>query len=133
MRRLLIFLAIVFTLSGCASSPPRTQRSEFEDIPVPKGLELDWSRSTIIESPTIKAARLFYKGRVTDHPRGQWLALSILHNGCRERDYAGLRESGQLASGPDLRGLVLHLGGSVGDSGRRQGPRPGPLSTRGDR
>ena len=65
MRRLLIFLAIVFTLSACASSPPRTQRSEFEDIPVPKGLELDWSRSTIIESPTIKAARLFYKGRLT--------------------------------------------------------------------
>ncbi len=64
MRRLLIFMAIVFTLSACASSPPRAQRSEFEDIPVPKGLVLDWSRSTIIESPTIKAARLFYKGRL---------------------------------------------------------------------
>jgi hypothetical protein len=55
----------VCTLSACASSPPRAQRSEFEDIPVPKGLELDWSRSTVIESPTIKAARLFYKGRIT--------------------------------------------------------------------
>ena len=65
MRRLLIFLAIVCTLTACASSPPRAQRSEFEDIPVPKGLELDWSRSTVIESPTIKAARLFYKGRIT--------------------------------------------------------------------
>src|SRR6266852_1242281 len=65
MRRLLIFIAIVCTLSACASSPPQGQRSEFEDIPVPKGLELDWSRSTIIESPTIKAARLFYKGRIT--------------------------------------------------------------------
>jgi hypothetical protein len=65
MRPLLIFMAIVFTLTACASSPPRAQRSEFEDIPVPKGLELDWSRSTVIESPTIKAARLFYKGRVT--------------------------------------------------------------------
>jgi len=65
MRQFLIFLAIVSTLSACASSPPRAQRSEFEDIPVPKGLELDWSRSTVIESPTIKAARLFYKGRIT--------------------------------------------------------------------
>jgi hypothetical protein len=63
MRQLLIFVAIVFTLTACASSP-RAQRSEFEDIPVPKGLVLDWSRSTIIESPTIKAARLFYKGRL---------------------------------------------------------------------
>jgi len=65
MRRLLIFLTIVSTVTACASSPPRAQRSEFEDISVPKGLELDWSRSTVIESPTIKAARLFYKGRIT--------------------------------------------------------------------
>jgi hypothetical protein len=65
MRQLLIFLAIMLTLGACASSPPRAQRSEFEDIPVPKGLVLDWNRSTIIESPTIKAARLFYKGRIT--------------------------------------------------------------------
>ena len=65
MRRLLIFLTIVSTVTACASSPPRAQRSEFEDIPVPKGLELDWSRSTVIESPTIKAARLFYNGRIT--------------------------------------------------------------------
>ena len=40
MRQPLIFLAIVFTLSACASSTRRAQRSEFEDIPVPKGLEL---------------------------------------------------------------------------------------------
>ena len=65
MRRLLIFLTIVSTVTACASSPPRAQRSEFEDIPVPKGLELDWSRSTVIDPPTLKAARLFYKGRVT--------------------------------------------------------------------
>jgi len=65
MRRLLIMLAIVFTLNACASSPPQAQRSEFEDIPVPKGLVLDLNRSTIIESPTVKAARLFYKGRIT--------------------------------------------------------------------
>jgi hypothetical protein len=65
MRQFLLLIAIVFTLSACASSPPQAQRSEFEDVPVPKGLVLDWSRSTIIESPTIKAARLFYKGRLT--------------------------------------------------------------------
>jgi len=64
MRRLLILLAIVFTLSACASSPPQAQRSEFEDIPVPKGLAVDLNRSTIIESPAVKAARLFYKGRI---------------------------------------------------------------------
>jgi hypothetical protein len=64
MRRLLVFSAIILAFAACASSPPRPQRSEFEDIPVPKGLTLDLNKSTIIESPTVKAARLFYKGRV---------------------------------------------------------------------
>ncbi len=65
MRQLFSVMAIGLMLTACASSPPRTPRSEFEDIPVPTGLVLDWSRSIIIESPTVKAARLFYKGRLT--------------------------------------------------------------------
>lgn len=51
-------------IAGCASAPARPVRSEFEDIPVPKGLTLDQGQTTIIESPSVKAARLFYKGRV---------------------------------------------------------------------
>jgi hypothetical protein len=31
---------------------------------VPAGLTLDSSRTTIIESPTVKAARIFYKSRI---------------------------------------------------------------------
>jgi hypothetical protein len=51
-------------VAGCASAPARPVRSEFEDIPVPKGLALDQDKTTIIESPSVKAARLVYKGRV---------------------------------------------------------------------
>ncbi len=64
MRRLFVVTAIALALTACASSPPRPQRSEFEDIPVPRGLSLDLNKSTIIESPTVKAARLIYKGRI---------------------------------------------------------------------
>ncbi len=64
MRRLFVLTAIALALTACASSPPRPQRSEFEDIPVPRGLSLDLNKSTIIESPTVKAARLIYKGRI---------------------------------------------------------------------
>jgi len=102
MRRLLIFLTIVSTVTACASSPPRAQRSEFEDIPVPKGLELDSSRSTLIESPTIKAARLFYKGRLTPDSlavafrttleANGWRYLS--HDGCRQGHHASVRKAG---------------------------------------
>jgi hypothetical protein len=65
MRRVLVLLSLcLLAVTACASNPPRVQRSEFEDIPVPKGLTVDLNKSTIIESPTVKAARLFYKGRV---------------------------------------------------------------------
>jgi len=51
------FLVLAFT-AGCATGSSRSVRSEFEDIPVPRGLAYQPSKSTIIESPTVKAARL---------------------------------------------------------------------------
>ena len=64
MSRVLIVGALALMLTSCASSGPVRQRSEFEDVPVPAGLSLDQDRTTIIESPTVKAARLFYKSRI---------------------------------------------------------------------
>src|SRR6266853_1043644 len=63
MHRILALSLCLLAATACASNPPRVQRSEFEDIPVPKGLTVDLNKSTIIESPSVKAARLFYKGR----------------------------------------------------------------------
>jgi hypothetical protein len=60
-------VSIVFAgllVAACASTPTRSARSEFEDIPVPKGLDYVDSRSTIIESPAVKAARMIYRGRL---------------------------------------------------------------------
>ena len=137
MRRFFILPAIVSTLSACAAAPLRAQHSELEDIPVPKGLELDWSRSTIIESPTIKAARLFYDSRLEPASLAVAFRTTLEANGWRhlssttaaeKRSHPRLRENGQLAPGPDLRRLALHLGGSVGHSGHRAGASPSPLS-----
>lgn len=62
--RLIAPLVAVMVLTACASAPPKVVRSEFEDMPVPKGLEYRAGKSTIIESPTVKAARLVYRGRL---------------------------------------------------------------------
>jgi hypothetical protein len=55
---------VLFLLAGCASMTSKPVRSEFEDIPVPKGLAFQQDQSTIIESPMVKAARLVYRGRI---------------------------------------------------------------------
>ncbi len=83
MRRLLALSIVMLFVAACASSPPRAQRSEFEDIPVPKGLTVDLGKSTIIESPTVKAARLFYKGRIEVESLGVAFRTTLEANGWR--------------------------------------------------
>jgi hypothetical protein len=83
MRRALVMSLCLLVATACASNPPRVQRSEFEDIPVPKGLNVDLSKSTIIESPTVKAARLFYKGRVEPESLAVSFRTTLEANGWR--------------------------------------------------
>jgi len=83
MRQWLVLSAVVLMLTACASSPPRPQHSEFEDIPVPKGLTLDLNKSTIIEAPTVKAARLFYKGRLEPDSLSAAFRTTLEANGWR--------------------------------------------------
>lgn len=82
-RRFLTSCALAVVLAACTSSPPAPQRSEFEDIPVPAGLTLDTSRTTIIESPNVKAARLFYKSRLKPDSLAQAYRATLEANGWR--------------------------------------------------
>jgi len=86
--------ALVLILAACASSPPRAARSEFEDIPVPRGLTLDLGKSTIIESPTVKAARLFYKGRLEPDSLGAAFRTTLEANGWRHLSSTTSAEKG---------------------------------------
>ncbi len=69
MSRLLVFCALVLTLTSCASSSgPVRQRSEFEDVPVPAG---------------VKAAPLFYKSRIRPESLALAYRASLEANGWR--------------------------------------------------
>ncbi len=81
-RTLAAALALV-VLAGCATLSPKTGRAEFEDIPVPKGLSYVESESTIIESPTVKAAKLLYRGRVEPVSLGSAMRSTLESNGWR--------------------------------------------------
>jgi hypothetical protein len=85
---------ILLVAVGCASAPPRPVRSEFEDIPVPKGLTLDLDNTTIIESPTVKAARLFYKGRVQPESLTLAFRTTLEANGWRHISSTTLSKEG---------------------------------------
>src|SRR5206468_12937537 len=76
------FLVLALT-AGCATTSSRPVRSEFEDIPVPKGLTYQPDKSTIIESQTVKAARLVYRGRLEAESLALALRTTFEANGWR--------------------------------------------------
>jgi len=83
IQRILVALLVVAFVAGCASVPSRPVRSEFEDIPVPKGLTYQPDKSTIIESATVKAARLVYRGRLEAESLSLALRTTFEANGWR--------------------------------------------------
>jgi hypothetical protein len=74
---------VALSLVACATGRPVQQRSEFEDIPVPKGLTLQSDQSTIIESPSVKAARLIYRGRIEPGSLALAMRTTLEANGWR--------------------------------------------------
>jgi hypothetical protein len=64
LRRVVAVAMTSLLLAACASAPPRATRTEFEDIPVPKGLAYQQEDSTVIETPNVKAGRHIYRGRL---------------------------------------------------------------------
>ncbi|MGH7279363.1 MAG: hypothetical protein ACREJG_11835 [Candidatus Rokuibacteriota bacterium] len=79
----LFAVALIVLLAGCASTPSRSVRSEFEDIPVPRGLSYQAGESVVIESPSVKAARLIYRGRIEPESLGLAMRTTLEANGWR--------------------------------------------------
>jgi len=66
-------VALMLLAAACSTTAPRRQ---FDDIPLPSGLTYQPQRSVVIESPSVKAAKLVYRGRLEpvslgDAMRGQ--------------------------------------------------------------
>ena len=81
--RLGVLIVVALLATACASNPPRPVHTEFEDIPVPKGLSLLEDRSTVIESPSVKAARLIYRGRIEIGSLATAMRTTLEANGWR--------------------------------------------------
>jgi hypothetical protein len=82
-QRTLASALLIVVLAGCATFAPKSARNEFEDIPVPKGLAYMEDDSTIIESPSVKAAKLVYRGRVEPVSLGNAMRATLESNGWR--------------------------------------------------
>jgi hypothetical protein len=82
-RGLAVALTASLVLAACASNPSRASRSEFEDIPVPRGLTYQQDESTVIETPNVKAGRHVYRGRLEVDSLNTAIRTTLEANGWR--------------------------------------------------
>jgi hypothetical protein len=83
MHRVVATVVVLTLTAGCATTSSQPPRSAFDDIPVPNGLTYQPSKSTIIESPTVKAARLVYRGRIEVDSLAAAMRTTLEANGWR--------------------------------------------------
>ena len=81
-HKLATALVVSVMLTACASTP-RAVRSEFEDIPVPRGLTYQHNDSTVIETPNVKAGRHIYRGRLEPESLASAIRNTLEANGWR--------------------------------------------------
>ncbi|OLB01279.1 MAG: hypothetical protein AUH77_11100 [Candidatus Rokubacteria bacterium 13_1_40CM_4_69_39] len=93
LPKLLCPLLALLLLGACATSS-KAVRSEFEDIPLPRGLTYLAEKSTIIESPTVKAARLVYRSRLEPGSLGTALRATLEANGWRHVSSTSVEDRG---------------------------------------
>jgi hypothetical protein len=80
----MLAVTLAFSLSACSSTknvPPI--RSEFMDIPLPSGLEYLADKSAVIESETVRAARLMYSSKFEPGSLVLSIQEGLLGNGWR--------------------------------------------------
>src|SRR5713101_8540731 len=82
-RGLAITVVASILLGACASAPPRAVRTEFEDIPVPKGLSYQADESMVIETANVKAVRNVYRGRLEADSLATAIRSTLEANGWR--------------------------------------------------
>ena len=82
-RGLAATVAASLLLGACASATQRPARTEFEDIPVPKGLAYQADDSTVVETPSVKAARYVYRGRLEPESLATAIRSTLEANGWR--------------------------------------------------
>jgi hypothetical protein len=80
--KVFVAAAIVLFAAGCATAPP--VRRQFDDISLPAGMVYQPGDSIVIESPTIKAAQLVYRGRLEPLTLGDAMRMRLEASGWRQ-------------------------------------------------
>ena len=82
MKKQICAIALIL-LSTAACATTTAPRAQFPDITLPAGLTYQPDRSVVIESPSVKAAQLVYRGRLEPLSLGDAMRARLESNGWR--------------------------------------------------
>src|SRR5881296_1922531 len=80
--RICVTAVLLLWTAACATTTTMPLR-QFDDIPLPGGLTYQPERSVVIESPTLKAAQLVYRGRLEPVSLADAMRATLEPNGWR--------------------------------------------------
>jgi hypothetical protein len=99
--------ALVLFAAGCATTPP--VRRQFDDISLPSGLVYQPGDSIVIESPTIKAAQLVYRGRLEPTTLGDAMRTRLEASGWRQVSRTSSKDGARQVYEKDGAALDVHI------------------------
>jgi hypothetical protein len=76
-------LGLSLLLTACASAPVQPALTTFSDLPVPEGMDYQPDRSGVVDGPTVKVARLVYRGRLEVESLSASMRQGLETNGWR--------------------------------------------------
>jgi hypothetical protein len=101
-------VVLVLLTTACATTT--TPRSQFTDIPLPSGMEYQPNRSVMIESQTIRAGQLVYRGRLEPESLGDVMRARLESNGWRSVSRTSTAKDGtRLIYEKDRNALEVHI------------------------
>ena len=62
--RVVVIAGLALVLTACSGAPIQPSLTSFSDIPTPEGMNYQPDRSGVSDGPTVKVARLVYRGRL---------------------------------------------------------------------
>ncbi len=76
-------LAVALLAVSCAPAPSTRIQSQFPDLPLPSAIAYQPGRSLIVDSPSVKAAHLVFRGRVEAESLALGMRASLETQGWR--------------------------------------------------
>src|SRR5262249_60810031 len=98
--------AILLLATACTTTTTAARR-QFQDISVPSGLSYQADDSIVIESPTVKAAQLVYRGRLEPMTLSDAMRTRLEASGWRQVSRTSAKDGARQVSEKDGADLTV--------------------------